>query len=158
MAEQFTEQTQEVRDNTFQEGINADPPVLQKLGITNLIRRVWAQLFAYDGIKPVRLLATSDGRLKVAQTEGGYTLNQTQTIAVTDGGATYEFTQVMGQVDFEVNDYSVVIQTSPDGITFGDTVNVLAGTVWSPPLSVKAFKASNTIAGQEGSLQAIGYY
>lgn len=158
MAGNFNEQTQEVRDLSFQEGISCDPPVLQTLGISNLIRRVWSTLFAKGTNGLIQLQATDDGRLKVASTSGGYSFADTIVAGGSDVTSELAFTQPVGTADFVVTEFPLTITTSPDGDLYGTSVTIAAGQTWSPPITILKFKIINSIIGSNGQLQAIGYY
>lgn len=145
-------------DLSFREGVSADPPVLQRLGISNIIRRVWSTLWAKGSKGLVQLQATDDGRLKVASTTGGFSLTDVINETGTNAWVEYSFNQTVGAVDFIVTGYSLQIQTSADGETFGSPVTIGAGQTWTPPISVLKLKIQNGSLAGNGVLQAIGYY
>ena len=155
---QAKEEMQQIDDINQTEDVNMIPPQPGNFFITNIIRRTFASLFGWAANGPIRIGATTDGRLKVATTQGGFSSVEVINATGTSSFVTETFTSTAGQVDFMVTNYGLYIKTSPDGDTFGDEVLVQAGTVWSPPVSVKAFQIENSSSAGNGTVQAVGYY
>jgi hypothetical protein len=155
----FKEEWQRVNQIIFDDDVTMAPPQPINLFTNNFIQRVFSKLFALGpNNKYTQLQCTAGGALFVSDTGGGYSSVAVISEVSTNAEVTYSFGRVINSPDFQVSVYAIQIWVSADGVTFTGPVTVEAGQSWSPPISVQSIKIEDLVAGNHGTLYAVGYY
>lgn len=118
------------------------PVGVQRYGINNIFQRTFSYLIgktSADKYKPLR--ATVAGVLKVASVGAGLEKTERKTGVATDALSTYvEFTQIVSRIEVIVDDYTMNLYPSPDGVTQYQALKCLPGVRNTFDIAVKAFK------------------
>jgi hypothetical protein len=150
---------QNVRDETFTEDVDYDPPRPLRFFIDNLFRRVLAHLVGYTGRTSVRLRCTSAGELKVATVGAGYEYNDTKSgNAPNTYGAAIQFDKTVSRVDIWIWDNAAIFKRTSDGLVWNDEIEIPANTTFHFDASTHSFNIKNKTAGSVARYQVVGWW
>ena len=154
-----TEEWQEIKNVDIKEDIEFDPPSAFRWFISNLVHRVFAFLFGWDGKKPVRVKCSPAGEVYVRAQYAAYTHNQTFSGTVT--GSTpveHEFSEVCSRIDVFIFDNDAYIQRSTDGITYEDEIKIVGGMFYSFDADTKFIRIRPVVSTSTVNYQVVGWY
>lgn len=154
-----TEEWQEIKNVDIKEDIEFDPPSAFRWFISNLVHRVFAFLFGWDGKKPVRVKVSPAGEVYTRAKPVAYIHNKVFYGTVT-GTTPVElvFPEVCARVDVFIYDSDAYIERSVDGVVYEDAILVLGGMFYSFDADTKSVKVYPKVSTDTVTYQVIGWY
>lgn len=148
---------QRLLDRTFNEFLSTSPEFIQEWFISNIVRRVIANLFAYDGKNSTRLRCTPEGELLTAPTGEGFNRNDTKSgNAPNSYGDAIVFDEICSRIDITTWDNAAMVKISPDGSNWDDEFEIPTGVIYSIDQKVHSINIKNKAADSVARYQFVG--
>lgn len=143
----------------FAEDILFDPPRVERYYTDNFVQRTLAHLVAKASSGSVILKCNSAGELVVATTGAAYEDNDTKAGNAPDTYTTIlTFDKIVSRVDIWVYNNIMNFIRSPDGVRWGDDIEIPADSSYSFDASTHSIKIKNETAGDVARYIVVGWY
>lgn len=151
---------QEVEEQ-LNDGATYDPPMVPFFTISNIIRRVFSYLYAWDYTtrKPVKLSCNSAGELRTVQSASAYEYNETTSGTSADTYTEITPTSAWGKVDIYATTHPLEVSRSNDGgTTWQDSFVIEPDMFRSFEATTNKLRYKNHNAGSNSVFEIVGWY
>jgi len=153
------EEQQQIRELHFIENLKFLPQYVENFFVSNIVQRALSHLVGWTGTHSKMLICTSAGILKVAPTGAGFEHVVDHHVT---GADTWQYinwdTNPVSRIDIWISNADAVIGIKNSVGVYEGAIELEAGTFYSIDVVAYGFRYKNKTAGQNTSLQIVGWY
>jgi len=153
------EQWQNLISSEFLERMQMDPAQVERFFVNNLVQRTLAHVVAQGHARAIPVRSTEAGALIVAPTATA--IEDSEVAAATfpdDDPDDIVFSPLTCRVDMTIWTNPVLFRLSPDGVRWGDWIEVNADSAYSFDCNVTRLQIKNKNPGSNARYQIVGWY